>query len=67
MKYFFNEKGLIIKFSFREKLIIFIKGFIKLNYYDSYKHSSFLLKLVSDAVAKYGDGNVHGTVKEDEK
>jgi hypothetical protein len=65
MKYFFTEKGLIIKFSFKERLIFFIKGFIKLNCYESYKHSAFLLKLVSEAIQKYGDGKIHGELKED--
>ena len=66
MKYYFTEKGLIIKFSFKEKLIFFIKGFIQLNYYDSYKHSAFLLKLISDATSKYGGGEIYGQVEEDE-
>jgi hypothetical protein len=65
MKYYFNERGLIIKFSFKERLIFFVKGFMKLNYYDSYKYSAFLLKIVSEAMIKYGDGKIHGDIEED--
>jgi len=67
MKYLFKEKGLQIKFSFKERLTFFFTGSLKLNYFHSYKYSAILLKLVADATKKYGDGKIHGEVKEDKE
>jgi len=64
MQYFFKEKGLKIKFSFKERLSLFFKGHLELDDYTSYEHSAALLKLVSDATTKYGDGKVHGEINE---
>lgn len=65
MDYHFGDKGLEIKFSWKERLSLFFKGILKMNEYSSYKHSAVLLKLVNSAVTKYGDGNKHGKIKEE--
>ena len=67
MNYHFGEKGLEIKFSWRERLSLFFKGVYKLDAFGSYKHSAVLLKLVNDAITKYGDGKKHGEIIENEK
>ena len=65
MKYYFKEEGLEIKFSFKERLSLFFKGILKLNSYDSYKHSSMFMKLISDSIKKYGDSSLHGEIEAD--
>lgn len=62
MNYIFENQGLKIKFSIKERIILFFKGYLKLNDYSSYVHSAHLLKLVSDATTKYGDGKKHGNI-----
>ena len=55
MNYNFGEKGLEIKFTFKERFFLLFRGVVKLDAYSSYKHSAVLLKLVHDANVKYGD------------
>ncbi len=64
MNYNFGEKGLEIKFTFKERFFLLFRGVVKLDAYSSYKHSAVLLKLVHDANVKYGDGKKHGKIME---
>jgi hypothetical protein len=64
MNYHFEDKGLEIKFSWKERLSLLFRGVIKLNHYSSYQYAAVLLKIVNTAVKKYGDGSKHGMIVE---
>ena len=63
MQYIFKEEELEIKLSWKERFMIFLKGCILMNRFDSYKHSTVLMKLASDAVKQYGDAKEHGEIE----
>ena len=50
----FKEKELDIELSWRERFRLFIKGYIRMNRFDSYTHSAVLIKLATEAIEKYG-------------
>tara|TARA_S200002703_G_scaffold116528_1_gene102026 strand:+ start:275 stop:496 length:222 start_codon:yes stop_codon:yes gene_type:complete len=60
-----NKENLIIKFSFRERLRIFLKGHLLLNRYSAYKFNTHFLGFVAESSSKFGDTSEHGQFKED--
>lgn len=63
MQYNYKEEGLEIKLNWKERLSLFFRGYIKMNIYQSYEHSSSLVKLGSEGIMKYGDSTKHGNLK----
>lgn len=66
MRYIFKEKELDIELSWRERFRLFIKGYIRMNRFDSYKYSAVLIKLATEAIEKYGDAKEHGDINKNE-
>jgi hypothetical protein len=67
MIYQHKEEGLEIKLSWKERFMFLFTGVIKFNRKGSYQYSTHFMKLISDAVHKYGDAKEHGQCFDGEK
>lgn len=61
-----EEKGLKIEFSWKEIFNIVLHKSIKFEAESTYKFYSHFMKLISEAMAKYGDAKKYGQVKDNE-
>ena len=59
MIYNFKDKGLEIKFTWRERISLFFLGRIIMTYKESYHFSAALMSLVQTSLQKYGDAREH--------
>lgn len=59
MIYNFKDKGLEIKFTWRERISLFFLGRITMTHKESYHFSAALMSLVQTSLQKYGDAREH--------
>jgi hypothetical protein len=62
MKYIHTEEGLVIKYSWKERILIMLRGTTKFDKKSSYQYYGGLMHLISTGVIKYGDSKIHGDV-----
>jgi len=67
MNFHHTEKGMSIKFSWKEKLIILLKGSLFFDAKFAYMFNTHLMRFISDNLKKTGSVSTHGQFKEDEE
>ena len=64
MKFKFEKKYLIIKFSFKELFFMFLrKGEFRFDKYTVYKFQNSIMNVLYEMGEKYGDAKEHGPIK----
>jgi hypothetical protein len=67
MIFLHKDEGLEIKLNWKERFLFFLRGSLKFEQKSTHDFYSHFMKLITDAVEKYGDTTKHGIVKIDKE
>jgi len=67
MKFRHTKKGMSIKFSWKEKLIILFKGNLFFDAKFAYMFNTHLMRFISENISKTGNVTRHGQFQESEE
>mgnify|MGYP003632661555 FL=1 len=66
MKFKFKPKHLEIKFSFKEIILIILRGYFKLDKFTVYKFQIVFFNIIKEMSEKYGDSKEHGQLSKED-